>query len=139
MSDFDRGSFPHDPATVGDMPSWDPGWGRVRSGKASKPNHFRRYVHPTRQSEKNISIGMYISHGDSEKKISIRMYITHSQSKEYVSVLMYIPHGQSRENVSVRMYIPHSFMYALVCERCNYHTRSASVNCLLSLTTSHTI
>src|SRR3989337_1778086 len=89
---------------------------------------------------------MYIPHGESQKNISVRMYITHSQSKEYVSVLMYIPHSQSRENVSVRMYIPHSqsrenifvriyiphsFMYSLVCDRCNYHTRSASVNRLL--------
>ena len=82
---------------------------------------------------------MYIPHGESQKNISVRMYITHSQSKEYVSVLMYIPHSQSRENVSVRMYIPHGFMYTLVCERCNYHTCSALVNCLLSLTTSHTI
>ena len=86
-----------------------------------------------------ISVGMYIPHGESQKNISVRMYITHSQSKEYVSVLMYIPHSQSRENVSVRTYIPHSFMCRLVCERCNYHTRSALVNCLLSLTTSHTI
>ena len=41
-------SFPHDPKIVGDRPSWDPGRGRVRSGEASKPNHFRRYVHSTR-------------------------------------------------------------------------------------------
>ena len=44
----DRGSFPHDPEIVRDRPSWDPGWGRVRSGEAWKPNHFLRYVHPTR-------------------------------------------------------------------------------------------
>ena len=80
---------------------------------------------------------MYIPHGESQKNISIRMYITHSQSKEYVSALMYIPHSQSRETVSIHMYVPHSFMYTLVCERCNYHKRSALVNCLLSLTTSH--
>ena len=48
VSVCDRVSFPHDPEIVGDRPSWDPGWGRVRSGEASKPNHFRRYVHPTR-------------------------------------------------------------------------------------------
>ena len=48
VSVCDRVSFPHDPEIIGDRPSWDPGWGRVRSGEASKPNHFRRYVHPTR-------------------------------------------------------------------------------------------
>ena len=47
VSVCDRVSFPHDPEIVGDRPSWDPGWGRVRSGEASKPSHFRRYVHPT--------------------------------------------------------------------------------------------
>ena len=74
---------------------------------------------------------MYIPHSESQKNISVGMYITHNQSKEFVSVLMYIPHSQSRKNVSVRMYIPHGFMCRLVCERCNYHTRSALVNCLL--------
>ena len=92
-----------------------------------------------RHRNRKVSVRMYISHGESQKNISVRMYITHSQSKEYVSVLMYIPHSQSRENVSVRMYIPHSFMCRLVCERCNYHTRSALVNCLLLSTISHTI
>ena len=48
VSVCDRVSFAHDPEIVRDRPSWDPGWGRVRSGEASKPNHFRRYVHPTR-------------------------------------------------------------------------------------------
>ncbi len=37
------------------------------------------------------------------------------------------------------MYISDSFMCRLMCERCNYHTRSALVNCLLLSTTSHMI
>jgi hypothetical protein len=74
---------------------------------------------------------MYIPHSQSKEYVSVLMYIPHSQSRENVSIHMYIPHSQSRENVSVRIYIPHSFMYSLVCNRCNYHTRSASVNCLL--------
>ena len=41
-------SFPHDPEIIRDRPSWDTKWACVRSGEASKPNHFRRYVHPTR-------------------------------------------------------------------------------------------
>src|SRR3954468_24492517 len=83
------------------------------------------------QSKEYVSVLMYIPHSQSRENVSIRMYITHSQSKEYVSILMYIPHSQSRENVSIRMYIPHNFMYRLVCESCNYQTRSALVNCLL--------
>ena len=113
----------------------------------------RMYI-PLGESQKNISVGMYITHSQSKEyvfvlmyiphcqsreNVSVRMYITHSQSKEYVPVLMYIPHTQSRENVSVRTYIPHNFMCRLMCERCNYDTRSALVNYLLLSTTSHTI
>ena len=86
-----------------------------------------------------ISIGMYIPHGESQKIISVGMYIPHGEFQKIIFVRMYITHSQSKENVPVRMYIPHGFMYTLVCERCNYHTCSALVNCLLSWTTSHTI
>ena len=67
VSVCDRVSFPHDPEIVGDWPSWDPGWGRVWSGEASKPIPFRRYVHPTRWIPEIISVGMYIPHGESQK------------------------------------------------------------------------
>ena len=91
------------------------------------------------QSKEYVSVLMYTPNSQSREDVSVHMYIPHSQSRENVSVRMYIPHSQSRDNVSVRMYIPHSFMYRLVCDRCNYQTRSALVNRLLLSTTSHTI
>ena len=93
-------------------------------GRGIKPNHFRSYVHPTRWiPEKHFH--SYVYHTQSIQGIRFRSYVHPTQSIQ----------GKR----SIQMYIPHGFMYMLVCERCNYHTRSAFINCLLSLTTSHMI
>ena len=120
------GSFPHNPQIVGDRPSWD------RLGQNELVCNRARHRNPI------ISVGLYIPHGESQKNISVGMYIT--QSIQGIHFRSYVHPTQSiQENISVHMYIPHSFMCRLVCERCNYHTRSSLVNCLLLSTISHTI
>ena len=93
----DRGSFPHDPETVGDRPSWDTGWGKMRSCATDE------------RSNTEIRTVELKKYNYTSEIVSGRKYIPHSQSPLNVSVRMYIPHSRSKENVSVHTYITHNF------------------------------
>ena len=97
------GSFPHDPETVGDMPSWHTRFGKIRSCATSERSN-------TEICTVELKIQLY------GEIVSGRKYIPHSQSPLNVSIHIYIPHSHSKENICARWRNANSFEENVVCD-----------------------
>ena len=91
-----RGSFPHDPETIGICPSGT----HARQNEVMCDRRALKYGNTYNRAKKYNYTG---------KIIPGRKYIPHIQSPLNVSIRMYIPHNRSKENVSVHRYITHNF------------------------------
>src|SRR3990170_3767616 len=82
-------------------------------------------------TQKPSGIGPQVTHAGKNEIVCDGRAIKYNYTGPISSGRKYIPHSQSQTNVSICMYTPHGFMYSHMCDRCNDHTRSASINHLL--------